>query len=275
MKYKIICDSSCDLNSDFIKDPLVGFEIIPLFIHVDKKEFLDDNDLNVLDMLKAMHEYKGKSTTSCPAPMKFLESYDAEYNFCVTITKKLSGTYNSAHLASTMIEENKKVFLIDSKGTSGSLALITLKLYELIKKGLEYETICEEIIKYRDSINLFFVLDSFDNLVKNGRMSKLAAKIATLMVIRPICIAEDGEIKVYKKVRTRNTAIKSMINEIINTNVDFENRECIITHALDIECATNIKRMLEEKIKFKKITILPMKGLCSFYALEKGIIVTF
>lgn len=272
MKFKIIIDSSSDVTNEFIKDSEVGFEVVPLTIKVNDEEFIDDDNLDCKKMLTAMHNYSGKSTSSCPPPQKFIDACSADYNFIVTITSKLSGTFNCASMVSNQIE-GKHCFVIDSKATSGSITLIAKKLYELIKEGKEYTQICKEIVQYRDKNRLFFILDDFDNLIKNGRMNKLTAAIARIMLIKPICIAEDGEIKILKKVRTRKTAILKMVEEIKKLNDNFANRECIITHCFDEETALNIKGLLKDI--FKKVIVLPMRGLCSFYALEKGIIVCF
>lgn len=275
MKFKIIVDSSSDMTKNHFKDEEIGFEIIPLTINVNNHEFLDDENLDCKKMLDAMHNFNGKSTSSCPPPQKFIDACTADYNFIITITSKLSGTFNCANLAASSII-NKKCFVIDSKATSGSIALIAQKIYSLIKEEKEYDEICEKIIEYRNNNKLFFILDDFDNLIKNGRMSKFTAAIARIILIKPICIADNGEIKIYKKVRTRKTAITKMIDEIANLkNIDFTKRECIISHCLDYEEAKRIKDMLISKLPFKNVNVVPMKGLCSFYALEKGIIVSF
>ena len=74
MKYKIILDSSSDMNIDFIKDDEVGFEIVPLTIRVKDKDFVDDDKLEINKMLEEMHSYNGKSTSSCPSPYKYIEA---------------------------------------------------------------------------------------------------------------------------------------------------------------------------------------------------------
>lgn len=273
MKYKIILDSSSDMNIDFIKDDEVGFEIVPLTINVKDKEFVDDDKLDIDKMLKEMHSYSGKSTSSCPSPYKYIEACSGEYNFIITISSKLSGSYNSACLASSMIKD-KKIFVIDSKLTSGAMILIAKKIYSLIKEGKDYQTICQDIEKYRDERNLLFVLDNFENLIKNGRMSKFTATIAKLLMIKPLCIGEEGEIKIYKKVRTRKLAILRLISEIKEkVGETYKEKECIITHCYDNETGLLIRDSLKDY--FKEVILLPMKGLCSFYALEKGIIVSF
>ena len=85
MKYKIVVDSSSNLESDYIKDSEVGFEVIPLIISVDGKDFVDNQSLSVDDMLCAMHESKIKSTSSCPSAGYFAKAYDAEYTICITM----------------------------------------------------------------------------------------------------------------------------------------------------------------------------------------------
>lgn len=273
MKFKIVADSSCDLSQDYINDKEVGFEVVPLSINIDENSFLDDYNLDIKDMLKKMKESSNAAKTSCPAPGFFAKSYeDAEYVFVVTISSKLSGTYNSAYLGS--VESNNKVHVVDSKGTSGMMVLLIDKLYELIKKGEDFEQIKEHIEEYQKTLNLFFVLDKFDNLIKNGRMSKLTALVAMTLFIKPLCIAEDGQISIYEKPRTMKAALIRLVNNIKDKCKDFSNK-CIITHCMNEENANFVKKLIEEKYSFKEVIVQPMKGLCSFYALENGIIVSF
>lgn len=272
MKYKIIADSSCDLSKDYIQDKEIGFEIVPLSINIGEDSYLDDDNLDVDDMLKKLHASSLPAKTACPSPEFFRNNYDTEYVFVVTISSKLSGTYNSAYLGS--VESNNKVHVIDSKGTSGMMILIIDKLYELIKKGLTFENIKEEIDKYQSSLNLLFVLDRFDNLIKNGRMSKITALVAMTLFIKPLCIAKDGQIAIYEKPRTMKSALIRLVKNIGVKCKDFSGK-CIITHCNNENNANNLKKMIEEQYNFSSIEVIKMRGLCSFYALENGIIVSF
>ena len=274
MKYKIVVDSSSDLDENYIKDNEVGFEVVPLSINVDDITFEDNKNLNVDEMLKAMHESKVKATSACPSCGYFSTSYEeAEYIICITMTSKLSGTYNSAYLGSN--ESNSKVHVIDSKATGGVMQLLVDKAYELIKQNLSFETICNILEEYKDELNLFFVLDKFDNLVKAGRMSKIAAFIANALYIKPLCVAQEGMIEVYEKPRTRKGALNRLIESIGKKSVNTKNKKCIIGHCKNFEDAQFLKEEISKKYQFKEIIINEMKGLCSFYALEKGIIVSF
>lgn len=273
MKYQIIVDSCSDLQSDYLKDKNIGFKIVPLTINVGEKEYIDDDSINVKAMLEDMKKNK-KSSSACPAPQSFLDEFDkAEYTFVVTITSKLSGCNNSAIVAKNSYEKSQNVHVIDSKAVSGTEILIVDKLVELIEKDLSFEEIKTEIDKYRDERDLFFILQKFDNLVNNGRMSRFAGLIASTLVIRPICIADKGEIKIAKKTIGIKNAINKMIQMIGEKAKDIENSTIVITHCFANEEVALIKKELENKYNFKEIRILETKGLCSYYALEKGFIV--
>lgn len=273
MKYQILVDSASDLLSDYYTDPEIGFKVVPLTIHVNDKEYVDNDSLNIQEMLADMHASK-KSSSACPAPQSFLSEFDnAEYTFIVTITSKLSGCYNSAVVAKNSYSKTENICVIDSKAVSGTEMLIVDKLIELIKQDLPYEQIVKEITEYRDKRSLYFILQKFDNLVNNGRMSKIAGLIASKLVIRPICIAYEGEIKIAKKIIGIKNTFTKLVQMIGEKAKDFSKETLIITHCFAEEEANYIKSDLEKKCNFKEIRILPMRGLCSYYALEKGLII--
>ena len=274
MKYKIVVDSSCDLTNEYIKDKNIGFEVVPLTIHVDENEYVDNNELNIDIMLEAMHTSKNKSTSSCPSCGYFAKAYEeAENVICITMTSKLSGTYNSAYLGSK--DSKSKVHVVDSKSTSGAMRLLVDKTYELMKEDLPFEDICNKLEEYKKDLNLFFVLDKFENLVKNGRMSKLTAFIATALYIKPLCCEQDGTIEIYEKPRTMKGALNKLVESIEKKTPTTEGKTCVISHCKNEKDALYLRDEIAKKYKFKEIIISEMKGLCSFYALEKGIIVCF
>lgn len=274
MKYKIVVDSSSDLNNNYIKDKNIGFEVVPLTINVGESVFVDDDNVNVDEMLSAMHMSKVKATTACPSSEYFKKSYkEAECVICITISSKLSGTYNAAYLGSN--DCSSKVHVVDSKTTGGCMRLLVDKAYELMKQNLEFDELCDKLEEYKESLNLFFVLDTFENLVKNGRMSKLVAFVANALYIKPLCEAKEGTIEIYEKPRTMKGALTRLVESIEVKCKDTKNRTCIIGHCKSEDNARTLKEEIEKKYNFKEVIITKMQGLCSFYALEKGIIVSF
>ena len=271
-KFQILVDSASDLKNDYLDGLDIGFKVVPLTILAGEKEFVDNDEINVDEMLSAMHASK-KSTSACPAPQSFLDEFEnAEYTFVVTITSKLSGCYNSAIVAKQSYEKGQNIHVVDSKAVSGTEILIVNKLVKLINEGLSFEDIVEQIETYRDSKSLWFILQKFDNLINNGRMSKIAGLIANTLVIRPICIAHEGEIKILKKIIGIKNAFSKLVQLIKEKAKDFSKETLIISHCKAEQEALQLKTDIEKTCNFKEIQIVPMRGLCSYYALEKGII---
>ena len=277
MKFKIIVDSSSNLTNDYLKDSNILFESVPLSIRLGNKDYVDDENLNIKEFMNDLSSFKGKTShSSCPTASAYLSALTgADYYFIVTFSKKLSGSYNVAHLAISQFDKPDNVFLIDSKAVAGSMILIVDKLVELINSNMEFNEIKEKILEYRNSLKLLFILDSFDNLIRNGRMSKAVAFIATLMKIKPLCYADDGEINVKEKIRTLEGVIKRLVANIGKmTNITKENK-VIICHTQDEENANKIKKLITENYELNNIRIIENRGLCSFYSLLNGMIVSF
>ena len=104
MIWNIVSDSSCDLQSRDFSSDRVRFELVPLRIQVGEREFVDNDDLVVPDLLAAMAEEKSASSTACPSPEAFARAFAAgDRTVCFTISANLSGTYNAAVLGREMV----------------------------------------------------------------------------------------------------------------------------------------------------------------------------
>ena len=275
-KYQIIVDSSADLPENYLKDTDICFSVAPLTIHIGDKEFVDVDSTNPSDMLKAFKEYSGKTSTSCPAPVTFADKFDnAEYTFIITISSQLSGSFNAANVAASC-NKHKKVHVIDSKKTSGAMQLLTDKLVELINNGLEYEEIVKQIDEYNQTLELYFILQTFDNLVRNGRMGRFAGFIAKHLSIKAVCSAsKEGTIIVGEKALGATNAYRKMVEDMKKKVVDAEHKKCIITHCNNEKDAMLIKTMISNNFNFKEIEVHPMHCLTSYYAMDKGLIINF
>jgi DegV family protein with EDD domain len=280
MKWKIVADSSCDLADHQLSEENIEFKIAPLKIIVGNNEYVDDNSLDVNEMLNDMAHYKGASTSACPSIGDFIEEFKtAENVFAVVMTSGLSGTYNSACQAKRVIQEefpNKNIHVIDTKATSGNLIIISKKIKELINLGLEFEEIKSQIDEYNKQLRLLFSLSNFDNLVKNGRMSKIAGIIASTLGIRAVAEAttETGEIKVVEKPRGETNAL-NRLTAVMGIQKNMNDASVVISHCQNLNAANILKDLIEKTYKIKDITIVPMRGLTSFYAQKQGIIVSF
>ncbi len=278
MKYRIVVDSSANLLEDYIIDSNVSFKVCPLSVVVGEKEFIDDETCKVTEMLDAVHSYKGKSSSSCPPIGLYYENMncDADMVFVVTLTSKLSGSYNAACSARNMIldeDPNRKIHVIDSKSVCGTEELIIDELYRLMKENKGFEEIIDAINDFIPKKKLFFIIQSFESLIKNGRIPKIVGTLASVLALKPICCDDgNGEIKITTKVRGTKSAVAKMADMIKNFANDLKDRTLIISHCQSQEIADYALSEINKVCEFKEIRIREMRGLCSYYALEKGLI---
>lgn len=274
LNYKIVTDSSSDMYDCSKTD----FAVAPLKIITDNKEYIDNQNLNVLQMTNDLLSNTGKSSTSCPNTAEWLAAFgDADRIFCVTMTAALSGCYNAACVAKQIYEEmnpDKKVFVINSTSTGPGIKLIVEKISELISAGKDFEQICKEITEYQNKTGLLFMLESMKNLVNNGRVSKIVAKAAGLLGIRVIGKAsKEGELKPLDKCRGLIKTLGSF--EGIMENEGFLGGKVRIAHCFNQNFAETLKNALIRKFGNIDVEIYNCGGLCSFYAEKGGIIVGF
>ncbi len=278
MDYKIIADSSCDLNESMKKE--LNVELIPFNITIEGREFRDDENIVLKDLIKAMKDSPNPIKTSCPSPGDFLASYEkAEDIFVVTIADKLSGTYNSAILARDIAWEKdpeKFIHVFDSKGASVTETLIVLKIGELKKKNLSNEEIVEETDKYIKELTTYFISEDLSNLIKNGRISKTKGLIATVLNFKPIMGPdEEGNIHLIENIRGSKKAFARLVELIGESNKEFKDLTLAISHADALARAESLKKELEALYDFKEIAIVETKGLSTGYVNHEGIILAF
>lgn len=277
MKYKIICDSSANLlEKDFPEDELVSFGNVPLTLIVGGKPYRDDGTANIPEMMESIKRPEVKATSSCPSPHDYLtEMTGADYYILITISSKLSGSYNSACLARDASEHPENVFVLDSLLTAGAMELMALEAKRLAHQGLPFEELTARLLDYRKKVNLLFVLDKFDNLIKMGRVSKLVGFLAEKLRIKPLCCGEEGEIKIKEKVRTIQGVLKRLVINIGNLCPVQKGKLCIISHTMAKPHADALKEAIEKNYEFDDVIVRENKALCSFYAMDGGLIACF
>ncbi|RKD27540.1 DegV family protein [Caminicella sporogenes] len=279
MKIKVIGDSCLDLNEELKKKKL--FNIVPLSIRIDDKEFKDDENLDTNELLKMMKNSSDVPKTSSPAPDSFLKAYEGDEDsiFVVTLSSQLSGTYNSAVLAKNMYKEkneHKFIHVFDSLSASIGETLVGLKILELAKENHTNLEIVEKVNEYIKEMKTFFYLESLDNMIKAGRINKLVAKVATAFSIKPIMgSTEKGTIRLVEKVRGSKKAFKRLVEIIGEQGHKLEEKILGIAHCNSLAKAEKLKEQIKEKYNFKDIIIVEAAGISTVYANEGGIIIAF
>lgn len=280
MKFKILADSCCDLNEELKKK--LKISLVPFEIDVDDKSFIDDENLDTNKLIEAMKASPNPIKTSCPSPGDYLERYrdaDVDNIYVITISKNLSGSYNSAVLAKNILEKDephKRVHVFDSKSASVGETLVALKIHELIEEKFSHSEIVEKVEKYIKEMKTFFILESLDNLIKNGRISKTKGLIANVLNLKPIMGSDgDGNIELVESVRGTKKAFKRLVELIGEKGEKLEEKVLAISHANALEKALELKEEIKQRYNFKDIILVKQAGLSTAYANEGGIILVF
>lgn len=274
MKYKIVTDSSADLR--FLPD--VAFASVPLKINIGESTFVDDENLDVMEMVDTMRAHKGRTTTACPNTEEYLEAFgDADRVFCITISSNLSGSYNAARLAKEQYEEehpDRKVHIIDSLSAGAELTMLAEKLREMVLSHIDFDGIVSKITAYHEKLGTMFMLQSVHNLANNGRLSPTVAALVGMLSLRMVGKASDeGTLELSDKCRGDKRALAQMFKTM--KDMGFVGGLVRIHHCANEAGAKLLSDSILKEFPSAKVIIDKLGGLCSYYAEYGGLVVGF
>lgn len=278
MKWNIVADTSIDLFELEKSYENISFSTVPFYLTVGDKVFADDEKLDKEELIREMSACKEASTSACPSTGAWLGEFEKEgYAIGITITSGLSGSYNSACAAKELITEqqpDKKVYVIDTLTTGAESILILRKLCELIDSGLDFDAVIRGVEAFKNTSRTVFALCCFDNLVKNGRMSRLKGFVANALGFWGIGIASNiGTIEMKGIARGQKKAISVIIEDMCQRCGDV--KELVLDHCMNEDFASQVAAAARERWPEINVTILPTRGLCSYYAEKGGLIIGY
>ena len=278
MERKIIVDSCCDMTSE-LKERLGISTVVPMTMTLGQDEYIDDDNLDLSVFMEKMMACKEKVGSAAPSPAAFMDAIEsAVSSFVVTISSGLSATFENAKLGKSLAEENgpTDTYVIDSKSASAGEVLVAIKLRELLSKGLPKDQVVSSIENFIDSMKTYFVLERYENLIKNGRLSKVKGKIVQLMNVKLIMGSDgNGSIQVHAKPRGYDQMLEKLVSFVSGSNRPTSGESMVICHNNNLPLATQISNAVKNQFDFKEILIVPMKGAISLYADNKGIVLAF
>lgn len=277
MSFKIVVDSCCDLTAQMRKDPC--FVKVPLTIRSNGSSFVDDDAFDQADLLWSMKQSEDAPATSCPSPQSYLDAYrsGAEDVYVVTLSAMLSGSHNSAEQARLLLEEDPhvNVHVFNSCSASSGEVLTALKIQELAASGMPFKHVVREVEQFIYQMQTMFVLESLENLRKNGRLTKLQAVITGALKIKLYMGATpEGEICKLGQALTMKQALSKMVDKAA-ADPDHEGRTAAVCHCNCLERAFQVKEMIEARCKFARVLILEAGGITSVYANDGGIVLAY
>lgn len=279
MGFKIVVDSCCDLTGQMLKDP--HFVKVPLTIRSNGSSFIDNETFDQADLLWAMKQSDDAPATACPSPQSYLDAYQGpedEDVYVVTLSALLSGSHNSAEQAKLLMEEdhpNKNVYVFNSCSASSGEVLVALKVRELAESGAPFKHVVREVEQFIYQMQTMFVLETLENLRKNGRLTRLQSVITGALKIKLLMAATpEGEICKLGQTLSMKQALSKMVDRMASDPAH-AGRTLAICHCNCLDRAFQVKAMAEQRCKFAHILILEAGGITSVYANDGGIVTAY
>ena len=227
----IVTEETVDLPPEIIKKHRIF--IVPAILNWPELENMPG--INTFQKMRALekHGITSFGKTAQPTPKDFLDKFTEclksfKKILCITITSKLSGSYNSALLAAKLLSKEKQenVFVVDSLNASCGQAIIVLKAVDLINEGKQIEEVVKELESYVPKVHLFAMFENPKWLEASGRISNVIANLMKGMIkigVRPVLTAKNG-VLVPAGLRTRSRDIASSLLKQLQNDVSRSNR---------------------------------------------------
>lgn len=253
-KVLVVTDSTADIPVLLAKK--LNITVVPLKVNFGEKETYEDGiDLDASQFYRKLATTNVIPSTSQPTPHQFEEVYknlaakepDDTQIISIHLSSKLSGTYQSAYIASDMVKDQIDVTIIDSKKASYAVGIIVVEIAKLASNGASKEECLERLEQLLKDTKIYFIVDTLEYLQKNGRIGKASAILGSLLKINPILsLNEDGEVFPYDKVRGLKKAL-GQIYQILAQEFGDKPVHVAVIHADSIEVANKVSLEMESR----------------------------
>lgn len=259
----IVADSTADVPQEMVKE--YGIHIVPMRLSFGEQSYVEGVDITVEEFYDKLTKSKDLPTTSQTSPSQYVEIYrELMQNhpgspiISIHISSGMSGTYQSALLAKTMLEEDLGVdvdiTVIDSLCATYGFGLQVVLAARLAKDGASAEEIRNEVERVGQSRRLYFLVDTLEYLQKGGRIRNAAAIIGTLLNIKPILsVDQEGVIYPVDKVRGRKKAVSRVIELFQNDFGDHKDINVAVCDAINPEGAEEIIELLSQHFTLHEV----------------------
>jgi len=213
MKIAVVTDSTSYIPQEVIDK--LNIHVIPLSVNFGEETYAENIEISTDKFYEKLQEEKALPTTSQPAIGAFIElyekleqSYDAVIS--IHISKKLSGTFETAKSAGNMMEK-LQVHAYDTEYSAMPQGFYVIRAAELANEGQDIASIIQALNELRKNIRAYFMVDDLSHLQRGGRLSGAQALLGSLLNIKPILHIVEGSIVPYEKVRTKKRALRRIV----------------------------------------------------------------
>lgn len=255
-KVRIVTDRASDLPDNIAEK--YGIEIAEMDVAFGEDVYYGGKGITIEDFYARMKKEKELPKTSCPSPDKFLEIYKKDDSdvLVLTLTSKLSATYNCAVLANDMYDEEEhtnRVKIIDTMSGSIGQGILAVYAAQLAEQGKNIDEIAEEVEKLIDNTKFIGVLQTLENAIKGGRISRLAGSIINTFNFKALVQINEGLVKPFDKARGENGSMKKLVDLFLEGASDTEKKTLFIGHSNCLEKAEKVRDMILERKSYREV----------------------
>jgi fatty acid kinase fatty acid binding subunit len=258
----IVVDSTADFPEAPERFP--NWRVVPLYVRFGDESYRDYVELGPDEFYAKLQESPDLPTTSQPTPGDFLAVYEElvpkyERVLSLQISSTLSGTFASAETAAAMLGGDR-IRVIDTRTVSASTAILALGVQRRLERGTTDEEVDELVARYRLEAGLLFTLDTFEYLVRGGRVGRARGWAGELLHIKPILTIEAGEVVPIKRVRGNRKAFLEFASAFDEDTDDRSSLRVGIAHAAAPEKAAALEAMVRAERPQAEIELVTALG---------------
>jgi DegV family protein with EDD domain len=257
MTVKIVTDSTADLPQGLVDE--LDITVVPLKVHFGEEEYLDWIELDSDTFFGKLKASDVMPRTSQPSPSDFEAVYkrvgeDNDAIISLHISAQLSGTYQSATIAKSMLE-NMDIEVVNSKVTSMALGIVVVEAARAAKEGKTKEEILAQVYDQLNRVKVFFGVDTLEYLQKNGRIGKASALLGGLLSVKPLLTLTEGVVSPKEKVRGKAKLMERIVSIVGEEFGEDVKGKAVILHGNVLDEALKLKEKIEAKYDFSELII--------------------
>lgn len=209
----VVTDSGSDLPVELREQ--LGIHVVPLTVQFGDEIYKDGVDITAGEFYARLKRETRMPSTCQPSPADFVEVYEriaepGDTIVSIHLSSKMSGTYQSAVLACSMIDPAITVKAVDSRAASMGIGLCVIAAARSVQAGKTVEQVLEDVQQVIDGLQVYFVVDTLEYLQRNGRIGLASALVGTLLNIKPVLTLVDGQVAPFEKIRGKAKALKRL-----------------------------------------------------------------
>lgn len=269
--FEIISDGSCDLSDEAVSK--LGIRVVPFYVAYDEESYLKEKvDFQVQEFYQKLMDNPGVfPKTSMPTAEDYCQEIQKAFELnknilCITISKKFSGSLNSALMARDMFLEehpDARVEVVDSTVNSCTQGLLVREIARMRENGLTLDEVLSKIEEIKVTGRSYFTINGLSYLQHGGRIGKLTAIVGNILKVTPLIVQKDGEIQSGGIALSRKRAIMKIFDKFKSTlhkhNLSLEDYLIVVGYGNSLEEGMEFAKKFEE-IFGKKVELFDQIG---------------